>query len=191
LGSPREVAEARCRVATGLSILSAGTPMFLMGEEIAAQKPFIHNGVVEGKEDLAGERAGWGARMFSFLSGSHPPAARREGQRRPRVVVVRPRCHCQVGGVEDASKYRGGRIESLCVPNGISVKLSSNGPLMSRLDGPFLFALRIGWPPLRQAAPLHTRPTLARTRWSLLAQPDSQKRLGALRYPPADAPSAR
>ena len=47
-------------------MLSAATPMFLMGEEIVAQKPVRYDNVAESKEDLFGERAGAGARMFRF-----------------------------------------------------------------------------------------------------------------------------
>jgi 1,4-alpha-glucan branching enzyme len=65
-GPTRDVAEARCRVAFGLSLLSAGTPMFLMGEEIVAQKLYKFDNVADAKEDLFGERAGAGARMFRF-----------------------------------------------------------------------------------------------------------------------------
>ena len=65
-GPTRDVAESRCRVAFGLSLLSAGTPMFLMGEEIVAQKIYKYDNVADAKEDLAGERAGAGARMFRF-----------------------------------------------------------------------------------------------------------------------------
>ena len=36
VGATRDYAEARCRVAFGLSLLSAGTPMFFMGEEVGA-----------------------------------------------------------------------------------------------------------------------------------------------------------
>jgi 1,4-alpha-glucan branching enzyme len=65
-GATREYAEARSRVVAGLAMLSAGTPMFLMGEEIVAQKLFKYNTIVEAKEDLHGERIGDGARMFRF-----------------------------------------------------------------------------------------------------------------------------
>jgi 1,4-alpha-glucan branching enzyme len=66
IGATRDFAEARCRVVCGLSMLSAGTPMFLMGEEIAAQRRYRFDNVTESKEDLAGERAGAGARMFRY-----------------------------------------------------------------------------------------------------------------------------
>jgi 1,4-alpha-glucan branching enzyme len=66
VGATRDFAEARCRVASGLSMLSAGTPMFFMGEEVVAQRSYRFNNVSQSKEDLAGERAGTGARMFRF-----------------------------------------------------------------------------------------------------------------------------
>ena len=65
-GSTRDVAEARCRVAFGLSLLSAGTPMFFMGEEIVAQKNYKYDNIPEAKEDLLGERIGNGSMMFRF-----------------------------------------------------------------------------------------------------------------------------
>jgi 1,4-alpha-glucan branching enzyme len=40
--------------------------MFLMGEEVVAQKPYRYDNVAEAKEDLLGERAGAGARMFRY-----------------------------------------------------------------------------------------------------------------------------
>jgi 1,4-alpha-glucan branching enzyme len=65
-GDTREWAEMRSRVAFGLSVLSPGTPMFLMGEEIAASKPYTYNKFMENREDLVGERAGDGAKMYRF-----------------------------------------------------------------------------------------------------------------------------
>ena len=40
VGATRKYAEGRCRFAFGMAALSAGTPMFLMGEEIGAAKYF-------------------------------------------------------------------------------------------------------------------------------------------------------
>jgi 1,4-alpha-glucan branching enzyme len=70
----RPWAEARCRVAAGLSLLSGGTPMFVMGEEIATDIPLVHdltttvNGQVQfrPRPDLVGERNGKGRHMFRF-----------------------------------------------------------------------------------------------------------------------------
>jgi 1,4-alpha-glucan branching enzyme len=65
-GVTRQFAEARCRVAAGLSLLSAATPMFFMGEEIVAQKSVLYDNTATSKEDLQGERHGAGGRMFRF-----------------------------------------------------------------------------------------------------------------------------
>jgi 1,4-alpha-glucan branching enzyme len=78
VGSTRDFGEARCRVAFGLSLLSAGTPMFFMGEEIGARQPYRFNDFLGHREDLTGERVGNGARLFRFyqdlirLSQRHP-----------------------------------------------------------------------------------------------------------------------
>ncbi|CAA9319725.1 MAG: GH13 / GH13_10 / GH13_9 / GH13_11 / GH13_36 [uncultured Gemmatimonadetes bacterium] len=83
-GATRDYAEARCRVVTGLSVLSAGTPMFFMGEEIVAQNIYKFDNVESAKEDLLGERRGNGARMFRFyqelirLRRRHPAIRSRE-----------------------------------------------------------------------------------------------------------------
>lgn len=66
-GDTRKVAEARTRVVHGLTILSAGTPMFFMGEEIAAQRPCRYDNIADSKEDLHGERNGEGGRMFRYF----------------------------------------------------------------------------------------------------------------------------
>jgi 1,4-alpha-glucan branching enzyme len=66
IGSTRKYAEARSRVAFGLSALSAGTPMFLMGEEIGAAKYFRYNDFFLYKEDLIGQRTSDGQFLFRF-----------------------------------------------------------------------------------------------------------------------------
>jgi 1,4-alpha-glucan branching enzyme len=83
-GATRDYAEARCRVAFGLSLLSSGTPMFFMGEEIGAQKPYRFSDFMQNREDLAGERAAAGAKLFRFyqelirFSRRHPAARAQE-----------------------------------------------------------------------------------------------------------------
>lgn len=67
IGPTRHYAEARSRVANGLALLSAGTPMFFMGDEIVAQKPYRFDNVDAAKEDLHAERKGAGAAMFRFF----------------------------------------------------------------------------------------------------------------------------
>jgi 1,4-alpha-glucan branching enzyme len=65
-GATRDWAEARTRVAAGISILSAGTPMFFMGEEIGAQRPCRYNEIILGREDMLNERRGQGANLFRY-----------------------------------------------------------------------------------------------------------------------------
>jgi 1,4-alpha-glucan branching enzyme len=65
-GDTRHYGEARCHFACGTSMLSAGTPMFLMGEEIGAQKPFRYRDFMQNREDLFGERQTNGQRLFQF-----------------------------------------------------------------------------------------------------------------------------
>src|SRR5437868_13781944 len=56
----------RSRIVFELSFLSPGTPMFLMGEEIAAQKSYTHDGFLQNRENLSGERPGNGAQIFRY-----------------------------------------------------------------------------------------------------------------------------
>jgi 1,4-alpha-glucan branching enzyme len=67
-GELRAIAEARCRFVAGISMLSAGTPMFLMGEEVGAYKDFTYNGVLEAREDLLAMRKGSGKLLFGYYS---------------------------------------------------------------------------------------------------------------------------
>jgi 1,4-alpha-glucan branching enzyme len=66
VGATRVAAEARCRFAAGMTMLSAGTPMFLMGEEVGAQKKYTYDHFFEDKEDLVGLREGEGRALFAF-----------------------------------------------------------------------------------------------------------------------------
>lgn len=66
IGETRRVAEARCRFAVGMSMLSAGTPMFLMGEEVGAQRQYRYGDFINNREDLLQQRATNGARLFRF-----------------------------------------------------------------------------------------------------------------------------
>jgi len=65
-GATRIAAEARSRVCFGLSLLSAGTTMFFMGEEIGAQRPYTFKNFLASREDLLGERKGNGTALFRF-----------------------------------------------------------------------------------------------------------------------------
>lgn len=66
IGETRTYAEARCRVVLGLSLLSAGTPMFLMFEEIGSVEPMPYKDFRQYRDDWRAARAGQGARMFKF-----------------------------------------------------------------------------------------------------------------------------
>lgn len=66
IGDTRRSAEARCRFACGVTMLSAGTPMFLMGEEIGAQRQYRYGDFMSNREDLLGERQTNGQRLFRF-----------------------------------------------------------------------------------------------------------------------------
>jgi 1,4-alpha-glucan branching enzyme len=66
VGATRDCAEARSRLAVGLSMLSPGTPMFLMGEEVGAANPYRYADFLEHREDLAGLRIGLGKRLFRW-----------------------------------------------------------------------------------------------------------------------------
>jgi 1,4-alpha-glucan branching enzyme len=77
-GLTRTFAEARCRVCCGLALLSPGTPLFLMGEEIGARKDYKYDTFMQNRENLLAERQGEGRRLFRFyqdliaLRRSHP-----------------------------------------------------------------------------------------------------------------------
>ena len=66
VGATRTAAEARARVCFGLSLLSAGIPMFFMGEEIGARKIYQVDSFLPNREDILGERSGNGKGLFRF-----------------------------------------------------------------------------------------------------------------------------
>jgi 1,4-alpha-glucan branching enzyme len=66
IGATRIWAEARVRVAAGLALLSAGTPMFFMGEEVGAQEPYRYNDFLQHREDLVGLSSGIGRFLFAY-----------------------------------------------------------------------------------------------------------------------------
>jgi len=66
LNGTRFWAEARCRVVSGLTLLSPGIPMFFMGEEVGAQEPYRYSDWLEHREDFEHLRETTGARLFRF-----------------------------------------------------------------------------------------------------------------------------
>ena len=69
IGDTRRVAEARVRTVAGITLLSAGTPMFLFGEEVGAMKKFMYGNVLNNREDLEGMRQSYGANLFAYYQG--------------------------------------------------------------------------------------------------------------------------
>lgn len=66
VGDTRRFAEARARFAAGMSLLSAGTPMFFMGEEVGAQADYRYDDFAWHREDFTATRAGDGHYLFAF-----------------------------------------------------------------------------------------------------------------------------
>jgi 1,4-alpha-glucan branching enzyme len=87
-GDTRVAAEARARVAFGLSLLSAGTPMFFMAEEIAGQKPYTVDGWFGNREDIFGETAGLGSKMFRYYQDIITVSRRLPSIRSGNIFVV-------------------------------------------------------------------------------------------------------
>lgn len=65
-GDTRRYAEARSRVACGLTLFSMGVPMFFMGEEVGFEKDYTYNNFLSEREDFFGKRSGNGAGLFRF-----------------------------------------------------------------------------------------------------------------------------
>ena len=66
VGETRRWGEARVRFAAVMALLSAGTPMFFMGEEVGAEKPYRFNDFMQNREDILGLTAGVGEALFGY-----------------------------------------------------------------------------------------------------------------------------
>jgi 1,4-alpha-glucan branching enzyme len=66
VGETRRCAEARGRTAVALAMLSAGTPMFFMGEEIGATEDYRYDDFVYHRDDFAAARSGAGRSLFRY-----------------------------------------------------------------------------------------------------------------------------
>ncbi len=64
----RAYAEARVHVAAALTLLSPGIPMFFMGEEVGASRPYRFADFATAREDYLALRQGTGARLFRFYA---------------------------------------------------------------------------------------------------------------------------
>jgi 1,4-alpha-glucan branching enzyme len=65
-GETRSFAEARVHFAAGLTLLGPGVPMFFMGEEVGASRPYRYDDFVNAREDFYALRRGAGANLFRF-----------------------------------------------------------------------------------------------------------------------------
>jgi 1,4-alpha-glucan branching enzyme len=88
LGATRARAEARSRVCCGLSVLSAGTPMFFMGEEVGAQKRYTYNNFLAAREDILTERTANGHALFAFYQDLITLARRFRSLRSQNIDIV-------------------------------------------------------------------------------------------------------
>lgn len=88
IGETRRSAEARCHFACGMTMLSAGTPMFLMGEEIGAQKQYRYTDFINNREDLLGERQTNGQRLFRFYQDIIRLRLNNSGLRSHNIEIV-------------------------------------------------------------------------------------------------------
>jgi 1,4-alpha-glucan branching enzyme len=88
LNGNRYWAEARCRAVCGLTLLSAGSPMFFMGEEVGAKEPYRYEDWLNHREDFAGLRATSGAKLFSFYRDIIRLCRRYAALKSPHVEVL-------------------------------------------------------------------------------------------------------
>lgn len=65
-GTTRDFAESRCRAASGLTLLSAGVPMFFMGEEVGFQKDYRFDDFLNNKEDFSENKENTGKYLFRY-----------------------------------------------------------------------------------------------------------------------------
>jgi len=87
-GATRTWAEARARVCFGLSLLSAGTAMFFMGEEVGAQAKYTFDNFVAHREDILGDRLGTGAQLFRFYRELITLSRRLRSIRGPNIDIL-------------------------------------------------------------------------------------------------------
>jgi 1,4-alpha-glucan branching enzyme len=111
VGATRAYAEARARVAFGLSLFSAGTPMFFMAEEVGGQKPYRYDSFLANREDIAGDRAGQGARLFRFYQDAIRFSRRHPSVRVRYIDII----HVNDGGRVIAFRRSAGRDDLLVV----------------------------------------------------------------------------
>lgn len=88
IGETRRFAEARCRFQWGVTVLSAGTPMLLFGEECGAVSRFKYSAVLTNREDLVGLGSGYGSNLMTFYGDINRLRLRWSGLRSRSIDVV-------------------------------------------------------------------------------------------------------
>jgi len=84
----RHYAEDRCRCVAALTLFSAGTPMFLFGEETGAVQPFRHDDFLVHRENLLADRHGVGRLLFEFYKDAIRLRLRYAGLRAPGIEIL-------------------------------------------------------------------------------------------------------
>jgi 1,4-alpha-glucan branching enzyme len=88
LDGNRAWAEARCRAAAALTLLTPGVPMFFMGEEVGAKEPYRYNDWIQHREDFAHLKQSEGARLFAFYRDLIRTRLRNDAILSPNVAIV-------------------------------------------------------------------------------------------------------
>lgn len=88
VGDTRNVAEARARLVFGLSVFSAGAPLFFMGEEVGFTKPYEVFGFMGQRQDVVAERHGRGVGMFRYYQDAIALRRRRPALRAANLDVI-------------------------------------------------------------------------------------------------------
>lgn len=84
----RPWAEARCRAAAALTLLTPGIPMFFMGEEVGAKEPYRYNDWLNHREDFVGLKKGEGAKLFAFYRDLIRLRRRSDALLSPNAAIV-------------------------------------------------------------------------------------------------------
>jgi 1,4-alpha-glucan branching enzyme len=66
IGKTRRDAEARVHFAAGITLLAPNIPLFFMGEEVGASRPYRYADFANAREDFYALRQGAGANLFRF-----------------------------------------------------------------------------------------------------------------------------
>jgi 1,4-alpha-glucan branching enzyme len=111
VGATRQFAEARSRVAFGVTLLCAGTPMFFMGEETGATRDYRFNNFQSNREDILSDKTGTGANMFRYYRELIAFARQRPAARSRQIDII----HVNPAGRVIAFTRRAGTDQLLIV----------------------------------------------------------------------------